>query len=147
MSFYILLCSWESTSDNRNLLSNYIFDMQICWIYIGSCFVSKYWVCTLNKVCLFICLNFSKKTKLLLCSSTFQNEEDLLNHYVSYHNVDENNCFFFRNYFNLRINHFWNTVWDVMSFLLLISINRFIIFWNIMMKVRIFLLKINRLKF
>ena len=32
--------------------------------------------------------------KCLLCSSTFQNEEDLLNHYVSYHNVDKNNCFF-----------------------------------------------------
>ena len=32
--------------------------------------------------------------KCLLCSSIFQNEEDLLNHYVSYHNVDENNCFF-----------------------------------------------------
>ena len=32
--------------------------------------------------------------KCLLCSSTFQNQEDLLNHYVSYHNVDENNCFF-----------------------------------------------------
>ena len=25
---------------------------------------------------------------------TFQNEQDLLNHYVSYHNVDENNWFF-----------------------------------------------------
>ena len=33
--------------------------------------------------------------KCLLCSSTFQNQEDLLNHYVSYYNVDENNCFFF----------------------------------------------------
>ena len=32
--------------------------------------------------------------KCLLCSSTFQNQEDLLNHYVSYHNVDENNWFF-----------------------------------------------------
>ena len=32
--------------------------------------------------------------KCLLCSSTFQNQEDLLNHYVSYHNVDKNNCFF-----------------------------------------------------
>ena len=31
--------------------------------------------------------------KCLLCSSTFQNQEDLLNHYVSYHNVDENNWF------------------------------------------------------
>ena len=27
--------------------------------------------------------------KCLLCSSTFQNDESLLNHYVSYHNVDE----------------------------------------------------------
>ena len=32
--------------------------------------------------------------KCLLCSSTFQNQEDLLNHYISYHNVDENNWFF-----------------------------------------------------
>ena len=32
--------------------------------------------------------------KCLLCSSTFQNQKDLLNHYVSYHNVDENNWFF-----------------------------------------------------
>ena len=32
--------------------------------------------------------------KCLLCSSAFQNEEDLLNHYVSYYNVDENNWFF-----------------------------------------------------
>ena len=30
----------------------------------------------------------------LLCSSNFENQEDLLNHYISYHNVDENNCFF-----------------------------------------------------
>ena len=27
---------------------------------------------------------------MLLCSSKF----DLLNHYVTYHNIDENNCFF-----------------------------------------------------
>ena len=32
--------------------------------------------------------------KCLLCSSTFQNQEELLNHYVSYHNVDKNNWFF-----------------------------------------------------
>ena len=32
--------------------------------------------------------------KCFLFPSTFQNEEDLLNHYVSYHNVDKNNCFF-----------------------------------------------------
>ena len=32
--------------------------------------------------------------KCLLCTSTFQNEEDLLNHYIFYHNVDENNWFF-----------------------------------------------------
>ena len=39
-------------------------------------------------------MQFSRKMKCLLCSSTFQNQEDLLNHYVSYHNVDENNWFF-----------------------------------------------------
>ena len=32
--------------------------------------------------------------KCLLCSSTFENQEDLLCHYIDYHNVDENNCFF-----------------------------------------------------
>ena len=32
--------------------------------------------------------------KCLLCSSNFENQEDLLNHYISYHNVDENNWFF-----------------------------------------------------
>ena len=32
--------------------------------------------------------------KRFLSSSTFQNQEDLFNHYVSYHNVDENNWFF-----------------------------------------------------
>ena len=32
--------------------------------------------------------------KCLLCSSTFQNQEHLLNQYVSYYNVDENNWFF-----------------------------------------------------
>ena len=47
------------------------------------------------KVCLlFICLTFSRKMECLLCSSNFKNQEDLLNHYISYHNVDENNCFF-----------------------------------------------------
>ena len=30
----------------------------------------------------------------LLCSSTFQNQGTLLNHYIFYHNVDDNNCFF-----------------------------------------------------
>ena len=32
--------------------------------------------------------------KCLLCSSTFENQEDLLCHYIDYHNVDENNCCF-----------------------------------------------------
>ena len=32
--------------------------------------------------------------KCLLCSSKFENQNDLLNHYVTYHNIDENNCFF-----------------------------------------------------
>ena len=32
--------------------------------------------------------------KCLLCSSTFENHEDLLHHYIDYHNVDENNGFF-----------------------------------------------------
>ena len=32
--------------------------------------------------------------KCLLCSSKFKDQKDLLNHYVTYHNVDENNWFF-----------------------------------------------------
>ena len=32
--------------------------------------------------------------KCLLCSSTFENQENLLRHYTDYHNVDENNWFF-----------------------------------------------------
>ena len=32
--------------------------------------------------------------KWLLCSSAFENQEDLLRHYIDYHNVDENNLFF-----------------------------------------------------
>ena len=32
--------------------------------------------------------------KSLLCFSTFENQEDLLLHYIDYHNVDENNWFF-----------------------------------------------------
>ena len=31
---------------------------------------------------------------LLLCSYKFESQDDLLNHYVSYHNVDKNNWFF-----------------------------------------------------
>ena len=29
-----------------------------------------------------------------MCSSKFENQNDLLNHYVTYHNIDENNWFF-----------------------------------------------------
>ena len=32
--------------------------------------------------------------KCLLCSSVFESEEELIWHYVSYHNVDESNWFF-----------------------------------------------------
>ena len=32
--------------------------------------------------------------KCLLCSSKFKNKKALLDHYLSYHNIDENNCFF-----------------------------------------------------
>ena len=32
--------------------------------------------------------------KCLLYSSKFENQNDLLNHYVTYHNIDENNWFF-----------------------------------------------------
>ena len=34
--------------------------------------------------------------KCLLCSSKFENQNDLLNHYITYHNIQENNCFFKR---------------------------------------------------
>ena len=32
--------------------------------------------------------------KCLLCSSVFKNQQELLDHYISYHNVDEKNWFF-----------------------------------------------------
>ena len=32
--------------------------------------------------------------KCLLCSSKFKEQKDLLNHCVTYHNIDENNRFF-----------------------------------------------------
>ena len=32
--------------------------------------------------------------KSLLCSSTFKYQKDILDHYLSYHNIDENNWFF-----------------------------------------------------
>ena len=32
--------------------------------------------------------------KCLLCSSKFKDQKDLLDHYLSYHNIDENNWFF-----------------------------------------------------
>ena len=32
--------------------------------------------------------------KCLLCSSKFKDEKELLDHYLSYHNIDENNWFF-----------------------------------------------------
>ena len=36
--------------------------------------------------------------KCLLCSATFDKDEDLIEHYVSYHKIDPNN--FFKNLFN-----------------------------------------------
>ena len=32
--------------------------------------------------------------KCLLCSSKFENKQKLIDHYLQYHNVDQNNCFF-----------------------------------------------------
>ena len=32
--------------------------------------------------------------KCLLCSSKFKDQKELLDHYLSYHNIDENNWFF-----------------------------------------------------
>ena len=37
----------------------------------------------------------------MLCSSRFKDQKDLLNHYVTYHNVDENN-FFFQKLFQIK---------------------------------------------
>ena len=76
-----------------------LFDIQRCERLIS---VVLYRVCFLNKQLTLLLINnlldyslyFSVKMKCLLCSSTFQNQEDLLNHYISYHNVDENNWFF-----------------------------------------------------
>ena len=35
-----------------------------------------------------------KKMKCLLCSSMFRDQKELLDHYLSYHNIEENNWFF-----------------------------------------------------
>ena len=35
-----------------------------------------------------------RKSECLLCSSKFENQNDLLNHYVTCHNINENNWFF-----------------------------------------------------
>ena len=32
--------------------------------------------------------------KCLLCSSKFKDQKELLDHYLSYHNIEKNNCFF-----------------------------------------------------
>ena len=52
--------------------------------------------CLFNSKFFWYLFNFSKKKKMkcLLCPSKFKNQKDLLNHYVTYHNVDENNWFF-----------------------------------------------------
>ena len=39
--------------------------------------------------------------KRMLCSSKFKDQKGLLNHYVTYHNVDENN-WFFQNLFPIK---------------------------------------------
>ena len=39
--------------------------------------------------------------KCLLCSFKFKDQKDFLNHYVTYHNVDENN-FFFQTSFQIK---------------------------------------------
>ena len=43
---------------------------------------------------LFLFTLISVKMKCLLCSSTFENQEDLLRHYIDYRKVDQNNWFF-----------------------------------------------------
>ena len=51
--------------------------------------------CLFNSKLFWHLLNFSKKKmKCLLCSSKFKDQKDLLNHYVTYHNVDKNNWLF-----------------------------------------------------
>ena len=51
--------------------------------------------CLFNSKLFWYLFNFSKKKmKSLLCSSKFKEQKYLLNHYVTYHNVDENNWFF-----------------------------------------------------
>ena len=37
---------------------------------------------------------FSQKKKCLLCSSKFKDQKALLDHYLTYHNIDQNNWFF-----------------------------------------------------
>ena len=43
--------------------------------------------------------------KCLLCCSVFENQKELLDHYLAYHNVDENN-WFFKKLFQLDIRAF-----------------------------------------
>ena len=51
--------------------------------------------CLFNSKLFWHLFNFSKKKmKCLLCSSKFKDQKDLLNHYVTYHNVHKNNWFF-----------------------------------------------------
>ena len=42
----------------------------------------------------FCCFTGKKDIKCLLCSSRFKDQKELLDYYLSYHNIDEDNCFF-----------------------------------------------------
>ena len=42
----------------------------------------------------FCCFTRKKDIKCLLCSSRFKDQKELLDYYLSYHNIDEDNCFF-----------------------------------------------------
>ena len=48
--------------------------------------------------------------KCLLCFATFDNDEDLIGHYVSYHNVDPNNRFFQKLFNQVKIVQYFINV-------------------------------------
>ena len=54
-------------------------------------FLNVYLTTSYSGICLIL---VRKKMKCLLCFSKFKDQKDLLNHYVTYHNVHKNNWFF-----------------------------------------------------
>ena len=82
--------------------------------------------------------------KCLLCSSKFQDQKGLIDHYLSYHNVDANN-WFFRKLFQTKNKAFLKNCVRCNEFITTDRHKRVHDFLMYMMKERVFLLKKNRL--